>query len=249
MGYFKLTKQDIIFDAVKDPVWVRQNGRGRIVRCEVKEATGVLASDENTIYHIAGTKQFVDFECDEIYVTDITESEYTELSAIMDLGGTITEAEILWNEPQNEIVEPLVDDDLEEVKERYLSKLSNDCQTAIIKGFDATLSDGKVRHFDLELEDQINLMTLSPLVSQGENQIPYHASGCLCEYFSAEDFLYIVANANAHKTYHTTYFNSLKNWVMSMSKIADVVSVQYGDRIPEEYCSDVFLRLEGVKNA
>lgn len=249
MGYFKFTKQDEIIDVAESPVWVKQDVRGRIVRCDVKDAMGVLSSDEETVYHIAGTKKFSSVEYEEIFVSDVTEQEYTELRTIMQLGGTVTEDTIIWEQPQVE--EPVVQEgaELPEVKARYLSGLSAACQAAIFEGFDVRLSDGSTYHFDLALEDQLNLITLSAMVAEGATEIPYHASGRLCEYFSAEDFLCIVAAANAHKTYHTAYYNSLKNWVMSMNSIAEVCAVNYGDAVPEEYCSSVYLRLEGVKNS
>ena len=51
----------------------------------------------------------------------------------------------------------------------------------------------------------------------------------------------ITETATAFKTYHTSYYNSLKNWVLSMKTIAEVGAVKYGDPIPAEYCSDVLI--------
>lgn len=72
-------------------------------------------------------------------------------------------------------------------------------------------------------------------------QFPYHASDELCTYYSAQDILTITQVATEYKTYHTTYYNSLKNWIMSMESIADVGAVKYGDTVPSEYCSDILI--------
>ena len=53
----------------------------------------------------------------------------------------------------------------------------------------------------------------------------------------------IVAQATQFKTYHTSYFNSLKNWVESMESIAEIGEVSYGDPVPAEFCSVVLTQL------
>ena len=117
------------------------------------------------------------------------------------------------------------------------------CQDVICTGIDVELSDGSVQHFTLEIEDQLNLITLSSMVAAGETMIPYHASDKLCVFYSAEDITRIITAATAFKTFHTSYFNSLKNWIMSVGSIAEMSEIQYGDTIPEEYCSDVLKQL------
>ena len=41
------------------------------------------------------------------------------------------------------------------------------------------------------------------------------------------------------QVYHTTYFNSLKMYILSLDNIEDVGAVFYGMEIPVEYQSDV----------
>lgn len=139
--------------------------------------------------------------------------------------------------------EPIIDGTLAEVKKRSLEKLSAVCQQTIFEGFDAELSDGRVKHFTLKVEDQLNLLTLSTLLTSGTESVPYHADDELCEYYSAADMTLIIAQAMEFKTYHTSYYNSLKNWVESMKSITEVGSVAYGDEIPSEFCSVVLHQL------
>lgn len=250
MKYYKVISNDNIVDALADPVWVKQGDNNIIIRCDVKEAMGVVSSDMSTILHISGAKDFTDGnEYSEVSVADITADDYEELKILFNLGAEVPDngGEIVWDDDGDTEDDELPEDaTLNEVKERQLAKLSKDCQQTIYDGVNVTLSDGSTHHFDLQIEDQLNLLTLSTLVANGETEIPYHASNELCTYYSAEDIIRITETATAFKTYHTTYYNSLKNWVMSMNSIAEVGAVKYGDIVPEKYCSDILI---GIINA
>lgn len=197
----------------------------------------------STVLHIAGAKEFSGETFTEISVADITADEYEELRVLLNLGAEVPDdnGDVEWRDEENEPDEIPEDATLAEVKTRCLAKLSDDCQNTIYNGVDVKLADGSVHHFALEIEDQLNLLTLSTLIASGETLIPYHASNELCTYYSAEDILTITQAATAFKTYHTTYYNSLKNWVLSMDSIAEVGAVKYGDQIPPEYCSDILI--------
>lgn len=242
MNYYKFISDGNIIDAVEAPVWIKQDKRGNIVRCDIKEAMGVLSSDMSTVLHIAGAKEFSGETFTEISVADITADEYEELKVLLNLGAEVPdEGEVEWKDEETEPDEIPEDATLAEVKTRCLAKLSDDCQNTIYAGVDVQMSDGSVRHFALEIEDQLNLLTLSTLIASGATSIPYHASDELCTYYSVEDILKITETATAFKTYHTSYYNSLKNWILSMKTIAEVGAVKYGDPIPAEYCSDVLI--------
>lgn len=133
---------------------------------------------------------------------------------------------------------------LEEVKEAKISEMSSACREAIIAGFDVVLADGKSRHFSMTVEDQLNINSLYGLLASGMTQVPYHADGEVCEYFSAEDFGIIVQTATAHKTYHESYFNSLKSYITSKRTAASVDAITYGVEIPAQYQSDVLKALQ-----
>lgn len=40
-------------------------------------------------------------------------------------------------------------------------------------------------------------------------------------------------------TFHTTYFNSLRDYIKSLTDIEDVMAIEYGVEIPVEYQSEV----------
>lgn len=156
--------------------------------------------------------------------------------------------EITVEPEQPEPVEPPPVDEKEEVtveyvKSRKIAEMSAACNSVITNGFDVKLSDENTYHFSLTTQDQLNLITLSAMVSSGETAIPYHADGELCKFYSAEDITTIVSTATAFKTFQVSYYNALRAYVESMTDITSIGTVTYGIAIPEEYQSDVLKAL------
>ena len=110
------------------------------------------------------------------------------------------------------------------------------------------LNDGLIYHFSLTTQDQLNLITLQSMIASGETAIPYHADGELCRYYTVEDISTVMDAATAHKTFHVTYFNSLKAYINSMDSIVDISKIEYGDEIPDEYQSDILKSLYASQN-
>ena len=151
-----------------------------------------------------------------------------------------------WPGQEEEIPED-PDEALEFVKEMKIKEMSNTCRQTIIDGVDVELSDGKTHHFSLEIEDQIKIQALALKAQQGEEKLYWHPDGELCQFYSAEDILRIYAALEETQTVNTTYFNSLRNYIQSMTSIEQVGKVVYGMGIPEEYQSEVlkYLLKEG----
>lgn len=83
MNYYKFISDGNIIDALESPVWVKQDKEGKIARCDIKEAMGVLSSDMSTVLHIVGTKEFSGEIFTEISVADITADEYEGLKVLL----------------------------------------------------------------------------------------------------------------------------------------------------------------------
>lgn len=128
---------------------------------------------------------------------------------------------------------------LDYLKKVKIDEMSMICNKTITDGFDIILSDGKSYHFSMTIQDQINLISLSSLLAAGETVIPYHADGELCRGYSAEDISLVITEATNFKTYHVTYFNSLKAYIESMNNMEEVEVVSYGIDIPIDYQSDI----------
>ena len=168
---------------------------------------------------------------------EIQEEEYNQLLSAFDNGDApMIETPQDENENEGNIT-------LEFVKESKLNEMSRVCNEVITNGFDVVLSDGETHHFSLTVQDQLNLITLLAMVQNGETNIPYHADGELCRYFSVQDILAITNTATAFKTYHVTYYNSLKSYIESLETVEAISAVTYGIPLPEEYQSDILKEL------
>lgn len=218
-GRHPQTNEIVVFPSVKS------------VNCKIRDSWMLPVVDNGVQYS-------------NIQVIQIDENEYNTLLEAIESG---EEIEIPQEEPQVEQSEQTTDNiynaTLEFIKENKTKEMSNVCNQTITNGFDIVLSDNETHHFSLTIQDQLNLITLSSLVSAGQTEIPYHADGELCKYYSNSDILQIIAKATEFKTYHVTYYNSLKVYIESIDNIEDVSRIEYGVNIPVEYQSEI---LKGI---
>lgn len=124
--------------------------------------------------------------------------------------------------------------DIETVRNTKLTEMSETCNTIITNGVTV---NGET--FSMETTDQINMLTSLFKITSGESEIKYHANGESCRYFTAEEFTNIANQAIALVEYHQSYYNSLRNYIMSLTTVEDIASVKYGMEIPEEFQTDV----------
>ena len=174
-------------------------------------------------------------------VSVIDENEYRQLFEAIDKGEEISVLMENDNDYEQEKITTVDETDVtvEYLKAQKIKEMSYVCNQMIVNGFDIELSDKKLHHFSLTVQDQLNLITLSAMVSSGEAVIPYHADNELCEYFSASDIGLVIKTSTELKAYHTTYYNSLKLYIQSLDNRETIADVYYGMRTPEEYESDV----------
>lgn len=105
---------------------------------------------------------------------------------------------------------------------RKKSELSAECEKAIITGID--VGDA---HYSLTIEDQANILALTPLAQAGSS-VFYHSDSNMCCEYSPEDFLAVVNAATIFKTLQTTYCNLLMRQVETMTNADEVKAVKYG---------------------
>lgn len=183
-----------------------------------------------------------DVQFQNIQIVQIDKDEYDMLYDAIESGDEV-EIEPEYEEPEQPQEELDTDNvyeaTLEYIMQSKIQEMSNTCNRLITNGFDIELSDGETHHFSLTIQDQLNLITLSSLVSSGETEILYHADGELCKYYSNIDIMSIVAKATEFKTYQVTYYNSLKAYIESLDSIEDISRIEYGVEIPTEYQSEI----------
>lgn len=239
MGLYKIIVGNKITDVVKDPVWVKDGRNGFPVRCDVKDACGILSKDEETILQLDGAAE-MSGQYERVSVADITENEYEELKTILNMDGVVDNqtTEIEWPKEPEPAEESNAN--LMSVIERKIEILRGLCQLAIEAGVDVVLSAGETKHFDLTVEDQINLMFAKEAVAAGETEILFKASGEDLCYYSPADIALISAASAKCIAYQRAYFESLRKFVCDSKTIVEVGNHYYGEDIPEEYQSEVF---------
>lgn len=216
-----------IVDAVLgDPCWVKYDPRLRLfMACKESQAQGIASHDGMTYWHLKDRPDFGVDGYETVSVVSISEDEADEIIAALDANQPIPEPE------------PEVPDDgsVEIVRENIINQMSAACNAAIVGGVDVMLSDGKTYHFSLQLEDQLNMLSLQGMIANGTEAVPYHADGEECRYYSADDFTAITAAATNWKLYNESYFNSLRAYIQSMDIMAELLAVEYGIEVPLEY--------------
>lgn len=223
--------------------FVRFQQKHRIlINCAISIAQYILVNDtlyrDSWLYPLSGNEGL---SFTTVTITEISEDEYNVLSSAFETQETV---EIEDEPEQQEIPEQETDITVEFVMAAKLTEISNACNRTITNGFDIELSDGEIHHFSLTTQDQLNLITLSAMVSSGTTMIPYHADGELCRFYSIEDITAVINYATAFKTYQVSYHNALKMYVESLDNITDISNVEYGMQIPEQFVSDVLRVLD-----
>lgn len=208
------------------------------------ETTGDLVEYKNKFYRALWMKPITSGITIRYTIADIieiTEEEYDIFEQ------AFKENEIIEVDPEPEpsyyppYIEP-EEEGIDFIRSSKLNAMSYACRQAIEAGMDVTLR-GELRHFSLTTQDQLNLMSLSAM-AQTETNIPYHADGETSIFYTAEEIQQIITAMNAHKNYHTIYYNSLKAYINSLETIEEIAAITYGTSIPSEYKSEALKVIE-----
>ena len=109
------------------------------------------------------------------------------------------------------------------IKAEKIAEIKKDCEDYIYVGTDVTLPDGTIEHFTYTLADQSNISEMFTAVMAGATEYPYHADGEICKIYTKEQIVTIYGTLSLFKTEATTYHNSLKAQINTMTD-ADVIS-------------------------
>lgn len=144
-------------------------------------------------------------------------------------GSVYVEPEI----PEIEFPEPYIPT-LEDVKLQKIVSCSSICNQSITDGVDVEIN-GEIEHFSFKQEDQTNIKDAFDLALQTNMDIPYHQDGGACKLYTADQIITLYISEKTNLTHHTTYFNQLKMYIMTLETIDDVEAVSYGDQLTGEY--------------
>lgn len=217
--------------------------------CRENEAQYVRCQNDDKLYHdmwMLPASELMKDPYQIASVIQITKDEY-------DILYNVEEYEIPPEEIEPEEVEEIPVDPVETLTLDYvitnkIKAMKAACYAAITAGFDLPLADGQTMHFSCSTQDQLNLISLASMAASGAvEKYPYHADGELCRYFTAAEITQIVTAMQMLIAKETTYFNSLKAYIMSLDNMEDISAITYGCPVPEEYQSQVYKDLLGGK--
>ncbi len=240
MSYYKLISGQNIVGVVSLDNFRRYQAKHGIVlfsdidTAQYVEFRGVYYRDD---WLKATTTDRIQYE--DVSIISIDETEY---NALIEAFETNDEIEI---EPTEEPIDNTIPQDeneqvtLEFVRDAKIAQMSKICHDTIVNGIDVVLSDGESHHFSLEIEDQIKIQALALKAQNGESTLFWHEDDMPCKFYSANDILAIYTALEKIQTIETTWFNSLKMYIMSMETIEQISAVTYRTEIPEEYQSEV----------
>lgn len=241
MNYYKLISGNTFVGVVTQSDFrVFQRKHNIVLACDEEQAQYVQLGDifYRANWMVPVITDRVAYETVEVIRID--KDEYDILYEAIEKGeDVVVEPEQTPSVEDTPPVDPNEEVTVEYVRTAKIAEMSVVCNKVIENGIDVMLSDGKIYHFSLTTQDQLNLITLQSMIAAGETMIPYHADGELCRYYAVEDITVVMDAATAHKTFHVTYFNSLKVYINALEDITAISAVQYGMNIPAEYQSDI----------
>lgn len=262
MKYYKIIKDQNIIDLLQGVVYVKYQKRNKLLlKCDESDAMGVLSSCQSTAYHVEGMQEFPIEKYITVKMVECDLEEYTSLKSIMQenenvynietesyedsIDTIVIEGEYTSDvdEDGDGILDPLSEEDcltISFVKSSKINAMCKICSKRIVEGFDITLSNGQSYHFSLKVVDQLKISDLKSRADKGDTMLYYHADGQLCSCFTNEDIQLIYQKMNELIDYHTIYYNSLRNYIMSITDINVISAINYGDDVPEEYQSEIF---------
>lgn len=189
-------------------------------------------------------------------IIEIEEEEYNNLKVAIDNEENIIledqEEDVNYNntvEIIDQFYNMVESPTLEYIKNIKIKEMKNKCKQAIISGIDVLFEDGvTIEHFDLTIEDQINLNTLRYNILQYSSdqymdEFIFHCKDGDFKYYSRINILRILDKMDKHILYHNAYFNSLKKYINILEDYITINNIKYGDDIPDTYKSEILIEL------
>ena len=135
---------------------------------------------------------------------------------------------------------------LEEVKDRKIIELSGICNQKIEEGISMEI-DGKIESFSYKSVDQTNIKDAYELAVSTKLDVPYHANGQACKLYTAEQTAELYVKEKLNLTHHTTYFNQLKMYILTLDNKEDILAVEYGQELTGKYLEAYNIAMDQTK--
>lgn len=207
---YKILHKGTVIDVVNNPKFIRVLSSGHIAMTDMSSAHGIVASDEKTIYRF--DQNATDSSFLPVTIAQIDTNEFNRLQSLLNSVPAVT----------------IADKELADAKAKKLQALSEICKRKIAKGFNVTLNTTERYHFKLTAEDQVNLLNLENQLLAGAESFIYHATDMPCQVFTRDEIKKIISTYRQYVLYHTTYFNTAKQFINSLTSVKAVNAFTYG---------------------
>jgi cellulose synthase/poly-beta-1,6-N-acetylglucosamine synthase-like glycosyltransferase len=117
---------------------------------------------------------------------------------------------------------------LDEIKQNQMKKVSQDCNTFILSGFNSTAKNNIEKHYDFQYEDQINMEALKNNIKDGmfPNGVTWKNSEQLaCELWTNEEFLQLYVEAMTFKLTNVQRCEQLKIAIFNANDVTIVNAI------------------------
>lgn len=221
---YKIIRENHVVDVVEKPRFITFLSTGHVTVTDKSNAKGIVGSDRQTLYSFTPNKRT------DVYTASIEEISCEEFNRLKDL----------LNSDRAISADTTA---LEEARAMMIRKLSAICKSKITNGFSIRLADGDLHHFKLTTEDQLNLMMLENQLIAGASTFIYHATEEPCMLFLRDDVVKILDAFKKHMLYHTTYFNTAKQYIKSLVDIEEVNLFTYGMDVSKAATDSVLIQI------
>ena len=123
---------------------------------------------------------------------------------------------------------------LEEIREYKINELSGICNQKIEEGISLEINE-KTESFSYKTIDQTNIKDAYELAINTKLDVPYHANEQACKLYTAEQIAELYVKEKLNLIHHTTYFNQLKMYVLTLDSKDDINAIEYGQELTGEY--------------
>lgn len=238
MDYFKIIVDNNIIGVITPSQFIRYSpATDNLLRCEKERGEYIIYKDKFYRDNWMNAPQVL-LEYIPATILPITEEEYNLLFEALEKQEIIVIEDDTIRPDYPVDPEPYEDTTtIDFLRSSKISEMSSACKKAIESGIDFNVR-GETKHFSFTIQDQLNLMSINAAMQTGE-LIPYHADGEVAIFYTETEIKQLISALNAHKSYHTAYFNALKNYINSLETIEDIAAITYGIEIPEAYQSEV----------
>ena len=144
----------------------------------------------------------------------------------------------------DEQINPVVDIDamtLDEVKEYRIKQIGDVCRAEIYAGEEVTLSDGSVKHYTFDQDDQNNVLSAISLIFAAKQLgfeldfVPFHASGHECELTDSLSMVNIYMTLQLLLTRLTTRCNMLNCMIRESNNKDEVLAINWDTQLLPQY--------------